>query len=379
MFSALKNSDIKNRLTGTLQIAAVIGIVLMAVIYSREPTAEAIPKPAAATRVAPVQLVSVIRPLPSPQQITIRTTGSVGVRNYVALTPQVTGKVVGMSPALRVGGTFKAGETLLSIETTDFELAIAQAQADVDSARANLMLQEAESQAAISNYRLLNATAKVPPLVAKTPQIERAKAQLSAAEARFNITRADLSRTTFSLPFSGRITESSAEVGQMLNRGQSFGRAFALDAVEATVPVTVEDIQSLTPVIGRQVEMNIDGVKHTGQVERIAAELDSRTRFSKLFISLDDQHNVIPGTFVTATIKGPDLNNTLTLPTAAEQGDGLLWIVEKGTLRQHSPVIRGFTDNGFIVDAFEFGEGIVTGSVPGGSEGQQVQSSDATL
>ncbi len=370
----------KSRLVGLVQISLVVVVVGSAVMFARAPSAEDAAKPAFTRKAeAETRLVSVIRPEPALRSVNIEATGNITVRNYVSMTPEVSGKIVTLAPALRSGGVFSAGEVLLEIDATDFRLALAQARAEVDSARASLELQQAESQAAISNYRLLHANEEVPPLVAKLPQIERAKAQLAAAEARLDIAQTDLQRTRFSLPFSGKVVATSAEVGQLLTRGQNFGRAFAMDAVEAAVPITLEDLARLEPVVGRKATLTVQGRDIVARVERVAAELEQRTRFSKLYLSLDDQLSLAPGTFVNVSIDGPELANTLTIPTAAEQGDGILWVVDNGELRQYTPVVRGFNRQGYIVDAFDFGEGIVTGAVPGGREGLKVKLAEATL
>ena len=137
------------------------------------------------------------------------------------------------------------------IDRRDFELAYDQAKADVATAVATLMLQRAEGDAAKANYALLNPGQAVPALVAKTPQIAQAVARLEAARSRLEVAALELERTAFSLAFDGRVTESSAEIGQVLSRGQSFGRAFAQDALEIVAPLAADDIKRLQPVLGR--------------------------------------------------------------------------------------------------------------------------------
>ncbi len=361
---------------GVLQILVVIALVLIALRFAQAPDEEDANDTAllAGGGGASKPLVSIIHPRPADTVLTITATGSVAVRNHVALTPQVGGRVVSISPALRAGGAFTAGEELLIIDRRDFELALEQARADIAQARSNLMLEQAQGGAARANYQLLNPnvdSARVPSLIARVPQIAQARARLAAAQARAEVAILELQRAVFSLPFNGRITASSAEIGQVLGRGQSFGQAFALDAVEVVVPVSPDDLKRLEPAVGRTATV-FDGYRgFAAVVERVGAELDARTRFATLFLTFVDSHasgvapRPSPGTFVDVDIEGPKLANTLLLPEAAEQPNGAVWVVTAGALRAVTPTTLGRTGQGWIVAAFDIADGVVFGAVPG--------------
>ena len=366
----------RRRWLGTAQILVVVVLVLVAFLYARSPgrgAADAPPTLATGRQDAP-PLVRVIRPAGSRTVLRVDATGSVQVRNHVALMPQVGGRVVSLSPTLRAGGAFQAGEELLVIDRRDFQLAYDQANADVATAQSHLMLQQAEGEAAEANYALLHPGADVPPLIAKEPQIAQAKARLAAARARANIAALALERTTFSLPFDGRVTDSSAEVGQVLSRGQSFGQVFALDAVEVVAPVSTDDLKRLQGAVGRRATVKSADRKLPAVVERVAAELDVRSRFATLYLTFsDDAEPLSPGTFVDVNIEGPELADAFLLPEAAEQIGGSVWVVARGALRSIAPRTLGRGDEGWLVAAFDPADGVVLGAVPGASAGLQVQ------
>ena len=365
----------RGRRIGILQIAVVVALVLLALVYARAPrqgSADAPPSFAGRDSETP-PLVRVVRPAVAATALRIAATGSVAVRNHVALAPQVGGRVVEVSPSLRAGGAFRTGERLLLIDQRDYQLAYEQAEADVATAAATLMLQEAEGEAAQANYALLNPGEAAPPLVAKTPQIAQAKARLAAAQARLKVVALELQRTAFSLPFAGRVTETSAEVGQVLNRGQAFGQAFALDALEVVAPLSADDVRRLQPVAGRQATVRGGGRALRAQVDRMSAELDARSRFATLYLTFVDQtEGLAPGTFVDLAIEGPQLADTFLLPEAAEQVGGSVWLVENDQLRSFMPTVLGRTAEGWLVAAFDAKDGVVTGAVPGARAGLAV-------
>ena len=361
------------RRLGWVQILVIAALVLLAFLFARSRGGDPPPVFTAGRVEAPPPLVRVVAPVVSATPLRVEATGSVGVRNYVALTPQVGGRVVSLSPSLKSGGAFDAGETLLVIDRRDFELANDQAQADMATAAADLMLREAESDAAKANYALLHPQADVPPLVAKAPQIAQARARLDAARARAGVAALELQRTAFSLPFAGRVKESTAEVGQVLARGQPFGQAFALDALEVAAAVSAEDLARLDGAAGRSAVVRSGEGAFAAQVDRVSAELDSRSRFATLYLTFAENDALpTPGTFVDVVIDGPRLADTFVLPEAAEQIGGAVWLVADGVLRSFTPRTVGRTEAGWVVAAFDAAEGVVLGAVPAARAGLPV-------
>ncbi len=59
------------------------------------------------------------------------------------------------------------------------------------------------------------------------------------------------------------------------------------------------------------------------------------------------------------------------------QDRGSVWVVEGGALKAVMPRTLGHADGGVVVEAFDAGEGIVVGSLPGAREGLAVEVSAA--
>lgn len=366
----------RRRWIGPLQIAVVLALVVVAVVVSRAPTSAPGPGPGGPGAAGPVSLAPLVRivvPQPVATLVEVGATGTIDVRSYVALTPQVGGRIVSVSGSLRAGGEFAANQVLLTIDPRDFELGLEQARAEVASAEADLRLRLAESDAARSNYAILHPGRRVPPLVARIPQIAQARARLEGARARLAVAELDFTRTRFALPFAGKVTETTAEVGQMLTRNQPFGQAFAFDALEAVAPVAQDELARLEPVVGRGATVRAPGVELDVTVERVSAELDARTRFAKLYLALPPDAGIAPGTFVDVTVEGPLVEDTFLLPDATEQAGGHVWRVVDGRLQRQELSVLGRSSEGLVVRAFDPGEGVVTGAAPGAREGLSVR------
>ncbi len=367
--------------SGALQIGLILVFVVGLGAYAftlRDPAVEQRSSQIRSNGVNALPIVNVVLPNSIAREVVVDLTGTINARSYVELVPEVSGRVVEVSTALRAGGSFRAEEILIGIDERDFRFALDQANAEVAGAESNLLLQQTEGGVASSNYALLHPGDSVPALVAREPQIGQARAQLLSARARAAAAALDLSRTKISLPFAGRVTSSTAEVGQILSRGQSFGRVFALDALEVNIPIGQTELLNLTPAEGRAAMVYVGSNTtetnvYPAIVERVAAVLDERTRFSKLYLRLTGGPELSPGTFIDARIVGPTVPSSYQLSEAVEQPGGHLWIVIDDKLVQHSPDIRNRSMVGILVEAFEYGQGIVVGPVPSAFEGMSVR------
>ena len=362
---------------GVIQIA-VIGVVAVIAFYSAQAPSEEELLEASAIAIAPQSdneavYVSVAKLKPQDHFVEVRGTGSVVLRNSIDLVLQLSGRVVWVSETFRKGGSFEAGQNLLRIDPKDFGLAVAQASADLLAAESNYQLVKAESEAAIANYAILHGEKDVPPLVAKTPQVEQAKAQIAAASAREQIALLDLMRTDFSLPFDGRVVDSQAEVGQFLNQGQKFGEVFDVASIEALVPISPRDLLSLQPAIGRRASLSLGDFQLQATIAQVSPTLDERTRFAQIYLALDNATDVYPGSFFNVVVEGPRLENTILLPEAAEQINESVWVVSDNKLKRSQPRFINRQTSGVLVESFDPGDGVVLGRVPGAKEGMMVK------
>ena len=372
----LKPNPAKSKYIGWAQVALILIVLAVAVYMTRSsdsgPVRPGTFIPPTTTGSTTIPPVDVILPSRDSFSVSVPATGTITVRNYVDLTPQVSGRVSLINPKLRVGGKFSAGEELLRVEQTDFRLKLSQAEADIASARSSLMLQVAKSDAAKANYALLNPGKNVPSLVALIPQIAQAEAQLAAARSRAAIAKLDLERTNFALPFEGIVTESSAEVGQLLSANRSFGQVFATDSIELVIPLSPSDLMALENPVGREVALKKGEYTDTAIINRVSGELDERSRFAMAYANIPYTEKVPPGSFVDIDITGPKLTEAYLLPESVMQAERSVWFVKDGKLSRHYPRVYGENGEGLIVEPFEFGDGIVNGTVPGAMETMSV-------
>jgi RND family efflux transporter MFP subunit len=322
-------------LVGRTQIALVVAVVVGALAVNQLLSMTA----AGAPEIVPAgsaPAVAVIRPAAGTATIRVSETGTVEARANVSITPQVSGRVVRVSPRFAAGGAFRAGEVLFEIDPTDVRLAVQQAQADLAAATSVLRLEEAEAATAQREWRLVNGTEPIPALVAREPQIAQARAGVQAAQARLADVETDLARTRYSLPFDGRIVRATAEVGQTVAANQVYGEAYRTRSVEVRVSLPAEAVAALQPLVGRPARVSGSGPGVAqgapATVARVDALLDRQTRLAGVTLVFDGPHPFLPGTFVSVEILGDEVEDVFRLPTDMVATDGSVWVVEGGVL-----------------------------------------------
>ncbi len=366
---------------GIVQLVAVAVAVLVAVYFARAPSGVSIEDGGrAATPEKPT--VQVIHPAATTAAREVRTTGVVAVVGGVSLSTQVAGEVVYVSPALRHGGSFTAGQTLLRIDREAFELRLEAAEARLREMEARVEKQRLKGQAKRRRFLSENPGAEVPALVDRIPQIAKAQAKADRAAALVKLAERDLAQTTISLPFDGWVRNSGIHVGQVAAQARPLGQVFAKDAMRVEAKISHEDQEYLEPVIGHPATVYVQGgTAFDVVVERVSAVVDRQSRQTTLYLAfsedLDVDERPRPGMFVNVVMASRPMDGVMVLPEAAEQSGGSVWVVDGGALAPLVPRSLGRTGAGWLVEAFDPREGVVVGRVAGARTGLPVSAVDA--
>lgn len=313
-----------------------------------------------------IPLVRVIPSKVEDRQLTIKGNGTLEARTRINIVPQVGGRIDYIHPNLRAGGRFKANEVLLEIQRTDYQLAVTEAEAEVTAEENALEIEIAEASTAKDGWFILNPKKAVPVLVGHGPQIAEAHAHIRGAKARLQKARLDLQRTRISMPFTGRVVETSIDVGEVVGANQSVGIVYDSERFEIPVPLEVDQLAWIQiPNKERNIEgspatikVQIGGQAHdlSVRVVRIESELDSISRLARVVVALDSDdipdsliNTVIPGLFVDVEINTQQLKAVSVVPKSALRENGMIWTVEKNRLYFIRPNIVYQTDSELFV------------------------------
>ena len=364
---------------GIAQLVVVAIAVFVAVYFARAPSSDALFEDVQTVEAVPRPTVNVVRPAVTSAAREVRTTGVVAVVGGVSVRTRVGGEVVFVAPQMRSGGSFAAGETLLRIDRHDHGLRLEGAQARLRHAQARLAKQQLKGEAGSAKYRRDNPGAEVPPLVARVPQIAEEQALVDLAQNGIEIAELNLSHTVVSLPFDGWVTTGNVQVGQVVGSTMPIAQVFAKDAVEVEARISQEDVNALRPIMGRAARVAVGGPRgpvFDVAVQRVSPVVDPQSRLVTLYLAFAEEVDLAalprPGTFANITLEGSPLDGVMVLPAAAEQSKGSVWIVEDGALASATPRSLGHIRAGWLVQAFDAGQGVVVGKVPGARAGLPV-------
>jgi RND family efflux transporter MFP subunit len=334
---------VSSHLKWILPLAALaLGAALATIIFATRPQVEARPTEAAAP------LVRVVEARVEPVQLTVRTHGTVAPRTESDLVPEVSGPVIWVSPSLASGGFFEAGEPLLRIDPTDFDVALEQARAS---------LARAESEAARARKELQRQRTLAAQNVTSASRLDDAENATKVAEATLRQTRAtlrkaqhDMERTEIRAAYQGRVREEHVDVGQFVSRGSPVATLYAVDYAEVRLPISDQDLAFIdlplrfqagmedTPGPEVVISAEFAGRPHQwkGAVVRTEGEIDPRSRMVHVVARFDDPYGGVEegrpplnvGLFVEAEITGRRLERAVVLPREALRDDSRVLVVD---------------------------------------------------
>lgn len=359
-------SLLNRRLLAPLLILG-LGGALAVVIATGKPA----PAPEAAHPPA-LPRVQVMAAVPQTLRLPVATQGAVAPRREIDLVAQVGGRITAVAPGFVNGAFFSAGETLVTIEPRDYELALIQAGARVSQARQELATTRGQARQAQREWRDLgNSDANA--LFLRKPQLAAAEAALAAAEAERDQARLNLQRTAIAPLFAGRIRETYVDLGQYVTPGTKVARIYDTAVAEVRLPLTDAQAALLELPLNtdpaqpaRPLPVTLSGTiagrvyTWAGQITRTEASLDTRSR---QYIAIAEvTHPFRPGTaggmpmmvglFVEAEIAGRQLDDVITLPRSAVFSGNQLLMVESGdTVRRVTVEVLARTEQEVVIRA----------------------------
>lgn len=376
-------------------------------------------------RVHPVQQRDVV--------LSLEAHGTLAANREVRLSPKVSGRVAWVG--VDVGDAVTAGQLLLSIEKDELEINVAQAEAALMAAEANLArlragarpeeieqaraqvtqaesnLEQArlqvsrlralyESQAvsqaqleqAESQYEIAQAayTAAVNQLKlveegARPEDLRAAEAQVAQAQAGLEMAKLQLSHADLTSPIDGIVADRLVEPGDMIGAGTPAFRIVQIDPVVVRVELGSRDIVRVRP--GVEARLTLDAFPFqtfSGTVSAVEAVANPQSRLFGVRIEVPNADGALkPGMSARVLIAVDERRGVLAVPDQAIVTDGgqpYVFVVEQG-LANRRPVQVGLSGGGWteIVEGLEPGEYVVVSGQASIADGARVRISGSDV
>lgn len=311
-------------------VIVVIGAVGFAALLMLKPRPA--PHPEAEP---PKPVVEVVRVRLEDRPLTVETQGTVTPRRNIQLVSQVGGQIVEAAPEFVAGGRFEKGDWLVRLDRRDYQNALARAESQLREAERVLAEERGRARQAEREWRDLgNEQANA--LFLRRPQIAAAEAAVEAARAERNQARLDLERTEIRAPFSGRIRETQADLGQFISPGSAIAEIYDDAVAQVRLPLMDDQAALLDLPLGTAIDPaerpavtlsgRVLGERHQwqGTVVRTEASLDAQSRMLHAIAEIPEPFSterhpapLLMGLFVQADIQGRALNDITSLPVTA--------------------------------------------------------------
>ena len=364
-------------------VAAACLLFYLLQLSAPAPNTEQVVKPAIAVTTQVVELKDTA--------LKVTSQGTVEPRTETPLIARVAGEVVWVAPTLRSGGRFTEGDTLLKIDSADYELAHQQATAEQQRAQAEFTFAESELRriTSLRDRELASDT--------QQQQAQRnrdiAKATLLRADSALSQAALELERCTLRAPYSGRVRSASVAIGQFVQRGTPLASLYATDHLEVRLPVADSQLAFLSPALSQggvvpdlaapsvRLRANFAGREREwrGVVARTEGEIDSRSRMvhvvTQVTSATDPTVAELPiGLFVEADIAGITVDAVAAIPRSSLlEGNRVLVVDNNNRLRfRDVQVLRISGDSALIQQGLSNGDLLCLAPLPTPIDGMAV-------
>ncbi len=345
-------------------------------------------------------LVQTVTATPADCPIEVWGTGTVKPRKKVDIVPEVSGKIISISPNFVQGGVFSKGDELFRIEPIDYEVMLEKAKASLAAARLSLEIEKTRGDIARKEWNNIKASDddSEPPLTLRKPQLKQAEAALAAAEAEVRLARMNLERTRVRAPFNCVVTDENIDVGQYLKQGTKVGTLTGTDMAEIVVPVSIDDLEFIKiPGVGgvkdgARAEVSVQARDRTyrwqGKVVRLLGDVDPKSRMFRVVVDVPKPFKcrkagtecnvrLAEWLFVDVNFHCGTLHNVYALKRDLIRNNETVWVMDKNSRLEIKKVnvIRYQRDTAIVDRGIEPGDRIVTTSITGAADGMLLRTS----
>ncbi|MFG6175664.1 efflux RND transporter periplasmic adaptor subunit [Halomonas sp. THAF12] len=284
------------------------------------------------------------------------------------------------------GDIVEEGESLYAIEPDLYQATVAQREADLESAKAELAragrdanrFQQLLSQNSVSRQQVDQAQA----------DLNVARASVAQAEAALASARIDLGYADVTAPVSGAIGLSQVNVGNLVSSGTELATITPLDPLEVRFQLPQQDAFALRRQlgdasslgdIGASLELPAGEGSLEGHLDFLGSRVDEATSTVQAKATFSNpEGRVLPGQFVRVRLEGLKRFEVLAVPEIA-LSQGLMgpqvFVLDEDDVARARPVELGELAGPWQIlnGGVEPGERVVVGDPAGLKPGTPIQ------
>lgn len=311
--------------------------------------------------------------------------GHVQAINSVNLQPQVTGYIEKV--LFKEGSLVNEGDILFVIEQNKYIANVELRQAELESAKANLVRAERDygRQKSLSKQNIASKAT----LDTSESNFLQAKAAVTQAQANLDLAKIDLDYTEIKAPFTGYIGKALVTEGNYVNSSsQNLARIVQMDPIRVAFSVTDRDFLNMRIKSQEKGEgaMKTELVLPNGQIlvnhlkSRFTDnEINSETATIAIYAEYSNEQNLLlPGNYLNIRVGDVEDSIALLVPQAAiaQDDNGLyVFVVNGENIAEQRRVVLGDTlgDQQIVEEGLNLSDKVIIQGLQKVRNGQKVK------
>jgi membrane fusion protein (multidrug efflux system) len=283
------------------------------------------------------------RPSRPPIPVAVESVRTGSIASYYSATAtleaereaEILARVSGVIETLlcEEGDRITAGQSLLRIDNDEYRLRLAQAEART----ANLESRH-ERLKGMWDQKLVSAE-----------EYETVKNDLQSAEAEEDVARLNVSYTTVTAPFTGRVIRRLVDVGQNVSAGTPLFVLADFDPLLARVYVPSKEFKKLKPDQKVRLVLDSNRTGLEGRIKLVSPIIDPTSGTIKITVEIPRYpQGTRPGDFAEVRIVTERRTGSILVPKNAvftDRGDKILFVAAADSTAERRVVEVGFEDD----------------------------------
>lgn len=253
--------------------------------------------------------------------LTIATTGQVASEGQALLRSEITGTVAKV--LVRAGDRVKAGQALLQIDPRSLDIALAEAEANVERARVSYR---------DTYYPDSVVTGRAP--TEEQRRTAMARSGLQSALVALDRAKYEREKATVVSPFDGMVDRVDVAAGMRLSTGENMLRVVSLGLLRIEAQVLEHDLALIKEGGEAIVTSSADRSRPIrGRIAAVLPMVDTTTRSGRAYVRLPANSILRPGMYADVRLEAQRLSNRIMVPTRAiiqRDGRPLVFVVKDG-------------------------------------------------
>lgn len=364
-------------------VIALLSIIIIAgAIYGANMIIERKSAPKAKVR-KDIKIVAVDTVKNATIPIVITANGNLQAKRRVDLYAEVTGVFKPTGTLFKTGQFYKAGQTMIIIDNSEFYAQVQTARSNLNNAITAIMpdlrldYPESYSQwkSYLDSWDINTMTPALPDATNEKEKYFITGRNIYSTYYTLKNLENRLSKFRIRAPFNGVLTDAMVTEGTLVRNGQQLGEFIKTGSYEIEVAISGDFADLL--VVGKKVSLeNISKTKsYMGTVTRVNGKIDASSQTITTVIEVNHP-DLKDGMYLTANLQAQEIDHAIELDRSLLQDGEQLFTVQDTVLKLQKVQPVHFSDKTVVVTGIPDETIILSKILPGAYEGMIVKTED---